>query len=227
MKELLQSVFRTTEERVKNPFIGAFITSWVLFNWKPILFILFSAKNIEEKITFINENFSDLKLLIWFPLLAVFFYILLLPYLNLLFDILLKYSLFKRNEIVINKQKQIIDNQKQIAIEEIKLEEAKTEYRERNTHNKLVEDLQKRNIDLESEFNKEKELSRAFIEGLRNELKDREKKMKEEFTYFEKRYSESQKIISELNKKIIDRDKDIQSLQTMISDKEVGRKLKL
>jgi hypothetical protein len=227
MKEFLQSIFKTTQERVKNPFIGAFMTSWIVFNWKPILYFIFSSKDIEEKMKFIDENFSKINHLLWLPLSTAIFYVLILPYLSLLFDILLKYSLLKRNDIVISKQKQNIENQKQLAIEEIKLEEAKTDYRERNTHNKLVEDLQKRNKELEIEIQSEKESNRSMIEGLKSELTSKEKMMHEELRNFEQRYTESRKEISQLNNKLFEKDKEIQTLKVLLSDTELNNSNKI
>jgi hypothetical protein len=222
MKEILQNIFKTTEERIKNPFIGTFITSWILFNWKPILFAIFSSKNIEEKIKYIDENFVEINHLLWYPLIAAVFYVLILPYISLLFDILLKYSLLKRNDIVISKQKQNIENQKQLAIEEIKLEEAKTDFRERNTHNKLVEELQQRNKDLESEIQNEKELNRSLVDELKSELTNRERMTTDNLRNFERRYSESRKEINELNNKLFEKDQELQSLKMILSDRELS-----
>ncbi|SOD15133.1 hypothetical protein [Pedobacter xixiisoli] len=220
MKELLQSVFKTTEERIKNPFIGAFFTSWIIFNWKPIFFTFFSSKNIEEKIKFIDDNFSSTNNLLIFPLIAAIFYVLVLPYISLIIDILLKHSLLKRNEIIINKHKQNIENQKQLAIEEIKLEEAKTDFRERNTHNKLVEELQKKNSELEVVIKQEKELNKSIIDELKSELNNREKMTSDEHRSFERRYSEQRREISELNSKIYEKDEELQSLKVMLNDRE-------
>lgn len=221
MKEFLQNIFKSTEERIKNPFIGAFITSWILFNWKPILFTFFSSKIIEEKINFIDENFVATNHILWYPLFAAIFYVLILPYISLLFDILLKYSLLKRNDIVVSKQKQNIENQKHLAIEEIKLEEAKTDFRERNTHNKLVEELQKRNKDLEIEVQNEKELNRSMVDELKSELTNRERMTHEELRNFEKRYSGTRKEINELNNKLFEKDQELQSLKMLLSDREL------
>lgn len=218
MKEFLQSIFKTTEERMKNPFIGAFMTSWILFNWKPILFTFSSSKIMEEKIKYIEDNFTGVSHILYYPLIAAVFYVLILPYISLLFDILLKYSLLKRNEIVVSKQKQNIENQKQLAIEEIKLEEAKTDFRERNTHNKLVEDLQKRNKDLESEIMNEKELNREMVDELKSELTSRERMTNDEVRNFERRYGESRKEINNLNKKLFEKDQELQSLKIILSD---------
>lgn len=222
MKELLQSIFKTTEERIKNPFIGAFFSSWIIFNWKPVFLMIFSSKNIEEKIKFIDENFTSTSNLLIFPLITAVFYVLILPYLSLLFDILLKYSLLKRNDILLNKQKQNIENQKQLAIEEIKLEEAKTDFRERNTHNKLVEELQKRNNELDNEIQREKEQNRSIIDELKSELSSRERMTSDEMRNFEKRYSEQRREISELNSKLYEKDEELQSLRMMLNDRDLS-----
>lgn len=217
MKEFVQTIFKSTEERIKNPFIGAFITSWILFNWKPILFSIFSSKNIEDKINFIDENFIETNHILWYPLFASIFYILVLPYISLFFDILLKYSLLKRNDIVVSNQKQNLENQKQLAIEEIRLEEAKTEFRERKYHNKLVEELQNRNNDLESEIQNMKESNRSMVDDLKAEIKNREKLINSELETYKIAYDESRNEINELNKVIFEKDQALQTLNKILS----------
>ena len=221
MKEFLQSIFKSTEERIKNPFIGAFMTSWCLFNWKPILFLFFSSKIIEDKITYISSSFSNICFLLWFPLCSAIFYVLILPYLNLLIEELLKYSSIKRNSILINKQKQTIENQKELAIEEIKLEEAKTDYRERNTHNKLVEDLQKNIKDLEIKSDEEKKRNAELLNDLKSELLNRDTIASNEIKNFEKRYSESLSQMTELKEKIFEKDTQIQELKALLNNENL------
>lgn len=182
MKELLQSIFSTSKERIANLIIGTFLISWTAFNWKPIIFIITSNQKIEDKINYIDSNFSSINNLLLFPLVAVLIYILIIPYVNLLFEYLLEFSRIKRNSISISKQKQIIENKKELAIEEIKLEEAQTEFKERKNQNKLIEDLHK------SIQAKEEQL---LIERERfNELNE---KIKEESSYLNKRFQEDKK----------------------------------
>ena len=50
MIETLQNLKQTINERIKNPFIGAFFISWVIINWRPIFIILFSHDEIYNKI---------------------------------------------------------------------------------------------------------------------------------------------------------------------------------
>lgn len=223
MKELLQSFFKTTEDRIKNPFIGAFMTSWILFNWKPILFIIFSSKNIEQKILYIERSFSDIYYIFLFPLFSTIFYVLILPYINLIFDLILKYSEFKKNISLIARQKQVIENQKELAIENIKFEEAKTEFRERNTHNKLVEELQRQNTAYEVLLTNEKQISQKIVEDLKQELKKREEMTSKEFKNYEERYNESRLKMNLLNEQLFEKDKLIQTLTQDLNDQNLKK----
>lgn len=182
MRELLHSVISTSKDRISNPIIGTFIISWIVFNWKSLLFILISNQKIEDKILYIESNFYSIKNLLIFPLTAVIIYVVILPYVTLLFEYVLEFSRIKRNYILISKQKQIIINKNELAIEEIMLEENLIKYRERNNENKLLEALEK-SIEV-----KEEQLS---VERQRNNVLSR--KMKEESSYLNKRFQEDKK----------------------------------
>lgn len=220
MKDLLTTFFKTSEERIKNPFIGAFMTSWLIFNWKPILFIISSLQKIEDKIVYIDKYFSNILNLLWLPLISAIFYILILPYLSLAIDHLLKFSQLKRTNLSIEKQKLTIESQKQLAIEEIKFEEAKTEFRERNTHNRLVENLQKKIKDIETEFENEKNKNSNLIEQLKSELSNRDSIYVKEIKNYENRYSEAREEIMKLNEKIYEKEKVISKLERNIMNEE-------
>ena len=84
IKELFQSIFDSSNERIKNPFIGSYITAFILYNWRAIFLLVFSNATIEDKIVVINHEYCTLSAILW-PLSIAFFYILILPYLNLIF----------------------------------------------------------------------------------------------------------------------------------------------
>lgn len=170
MKELLQSIFSSANERIKNPFISAFITSWIIFNWQPIFLMIFSTKNIEEKIKIISNDYDNIEHLLIYPLISTIFYVLILPYVNLLFEIILEFSKSKRNNIQMNSQRLIISNKQILAIEEIKFEESKTEFRERNSHNKMIEDLQKNFVEIESNLVLEREKNSENLKEFNREI---------------------------------------------------------
>lgn len=220
MKEIIESFLKTANERIKNPFIGAFISSWIIFNWKPILFLIFSFQNIESKLFYIQKQFSDIDHLIYLPLISTIFYILILPLLNLLFEILLKSPTSKRKELVTENRKQAIEHEKVIAIEEIKLEETKTEYRGLKSNNKLIEELQQKCIKLEEEINYEKGKAKSEIENLKNEITQKEEIFKLEKQNFDTANFTSRSELIDLRKKIQTLEDTNKNLNEKISDSQ-------
>lgn len=69
-KELFSSTISTTVQRVKNPALGAFALSWCAFNWKSLLYLLFSDGDILNKIEFITTN-STWKTVVGYPCVSV------------------------------------------------------------------------------------------------------------------------------------------------------------
>lgn len=215
MKELLQTILTTSKERVSNPIIGTFILSWLAFNWRPLIFIFFANQKIEDKIKYIDSNFSNISNLLYFPLITMVVYVLIIPYLNLIFEFLLEYSRIKRNFISISKQKQLIENKKELAIEEIKLEEAQTEFKERKNQNKLIEDLNKSIIAKEDQLNIERE-----------RFNDLNRKIKDESSYLNKRFNEDKKEFDEKMKLLINENESLrQNLYEMERNFNVNRKI--
>ena len=102
MKDFFQSLIDSSQERIKSPFIGSYITSFLIYNWRPIFILLFSDAKMECKIEIINKNYCMLSALLW-PLGITAFYILILPYLNIFFDWLLE----KANNAKKGRQKNI------------------------------------------------------------------------------------------------------------------------
>ncbi|EJK8623002.1 hypothetical protein R4E38_06945 [Morganella morganii] len=92
MKDFFANLFKCTSEtmieRVKNPIVGSFVFSWLFFNWKVILILLFSDKSIDDKINTISVLISYESFL--FPLGFSFLYSWLLPIFSLCIDFLLK-----------------------------------------------------------------------------------------------------------------------------------------
>lgn len=64
VRDLYSSFRQTSLERVKSPFLGAFVFSWLAFNWQALAILFFSERKIEEKIKHINENYDVASLLV-------------------------------------------------------------------------------------------------------------------------------------------------------------------
>jgi len=58
MTEFFKAFFANATERIKNPLIGTFLMSWIVFNWKAILVLLFSINGIETKLTDLSNKYS-------------------------------------------------------------------------------------------------------------------------------------------------------------------------
>lgn len=156
MKEFIKALFVNATERIKNPLIGTFLISWIVFNWKGILILLFSVNDIETKLTILADKYDNLGNLILYPLLAALGYIFLLPYINLGIDYLLYHSNNKQSERIQKNKLIAIDSQITIALKNIDLETKQQEYREVKMHNKTIDALNDNIFELEKSISNEK-----------------------------------------------------------------------
>lgn len=141
MKELLKTFFETSKERIKNPFIGAFIFSWIAINWKPVLLLIFSTKTIEGKITYIEINYSLVLNTLILPAMIAISYIAVLPYLMWFLDSISLKAIYGRKTNMVQLQLNDIKAKQDLAEEESNLENIKADYREKADLNKKIERL--------------------------------------------------------------------------------------
>lgn len=80
-KEIYTSTLSTAAQRVKNPALGAFVLSLCSFNWKSILYLLFSETGILDKINYISGE-STWKSVIGYPAVSVIVICGFLPWVN-------------------------------------------------------------------------------------------------------------------------------------------------
>lgn len=80
-RDLLSSSATIAAQRVRNPELGAFALSWCAFNWKSILYLLFSDSKIFDKIEFIAAH-SSWKTAFIYPCVSVFVICGALPWAN-------------------------------------------------------------------------------------------------------------------------------------------------
>jgi hypothetical protein len=166
MLDFIKALLANASERIKNPLIGTFITSWTIFNWKAILFLLFSAKNIETKFTVLSTDYSNIWNLLWFPLIVALAYIFGLPYINLGIDKLLSHSSSKYHDKIQKNKLGAIKDETTIEIAKIELEEAKAEFKGRESKNQKIEDFLLTIRDLQNQLSKNEEKYNNTVVGL-------------------------------------------------------------
>ena len=130
MKELLNTFVHSTKERVRNPILSAFLLSFIVFNWKPIFIVLFASLTIQEKIETIEESYSTYFTNLWLPILFALFYVLALPYIMLVFDMLSKKAVEGRKRNILKQQLFDYESKKELAKKESELEDVKASYRD-------------------------------------------------------------------------------------------------
>lgn len=83
--DLIKDFIDTSKERLKTPISGAFLWSFIVYNWRPIFLLIFSNAAIEDKIVVINYEYCNFWA-IFFPFFIALFYLLLVPKLMLNID---------------------------------------------------------------------------------------------------------------------------------------------
>lgn len=184
--DLIQNIIDSSKERIKNPILGTFICSFIVYNWRPLFLLMFSKKSIEENILIINEQHctsaSYLK-----PLAFAFIYNILFPFVMILVDKMISYA--KRQRLV-----NIYTNKSDELTEKIKLAEKVLELKNAESGNKekqelldQIESLKESNSQLiithkntVDQLNASlKEANTSFINYVNEENKKKEKKAQE------------------------------------------------
>lgn len=138
------SIFKTSEERLKNPFIGTFILSFIALNWKPISVFLLSNQKIEERVIYVTDNYSNIFNILLYPLLISIFYLVAIPYIMWLFENLTFKSFKERNQNLYKNKLIDIDGKKIVAQSEIELENLKADFKEKADLNRQVDFLKEK-----------------------------------------------------------------------------------
>lgn len=166
-------------DRFRNPYILTFLISWILFNWKPISFFIFSKGNVEYKIKFIITHYSDSLHYFFYPFGITLLYLFALPYLNQANEYFLQKSFKHRANFEKKKVLLKINNDKEIAIADNEKQDEIKKAKEGEDHNKFVNELQVTISALQSNLNDERskinDLIVEYEEKLKSEREDRQK----------------------------------------------------
>lgn len=223
-KELILTLFKGSEERFKNPFFRAFLTSWVIFNWKPIAYFVFEKISVKEKITEITTNYSGVSNILLYPLISALFYYLAFPFITLFFDFLRKYPIKTKKENNKERQKDDLKNENEITLEKAKNEENERIFKERNEHNNLINELNQKIEKEQDEHRNTKEKYNQEIELLKNENKKLEEIRAANFTESIERKKALEAHIQQLNEAILNYEDTLQLKQTEYQNIEIEKK---
>lgn len=223
-------IIEPAKQRMANPIIGSFVITFIALNWKPIVFLFFSSKTIEEKLDFFKNEFygnkwlgfNDYWMYLIFPLILTLIYVVLIPIAIEWIDKKLQYTKVNRlrRENIINYKKH--RGQESIAWAQFKTEEARTGFEDRN---KLTKDLDKYKNELKEEKDKFQKLTESNLKNVEQitilgnnskELEIQRDSFKKESENFSKAIKANEKKIDDLNSIIIDKNKSIEILNNQI-----------
>lgn len=141
IKEFFQHIYDSSTERIKSPLIGSFIISFIIFNWRVFAILFYSDWPVHCRIEWIEANYCKWSNLL-FPIGIALFYIIALPYINLVIDYLLgKYST-KRAEEKKAKRTDELHQERDYAALERQVADAKAGTSEINNLQARIESLQ-------------------------------------------------------------------------------------
>ena len=79
LSNTFQSMAENFKNRITNPIGGAFLTSWIIINWKLVYYFLLNDDKVITKITFIEKNYTEFSQIFCWPATFALVYILLYP----------------------------------------------------------------------------------------------------------------------------------------------------
>lgn len=95
--DVLESISGSTRTKIEDPFIGAFIGSWLICNWDSLALLVWGEGTATDRIAAISKHFHDLKVLefnslVAIPLLMTALFIFAFPWVSWGLKSILKYA---------------------------------------------------------------------------------------------------------------------------------------
>ena len=186
MKDLLKDIIESSRDRVKTPITGSFILAFVIYNWRPLLYLIFSNVTIEDKIDNINKTYCDIWALVG-PLGIAIVYVAIVPYIMMGLEYCTKKAVEGRKTHKSTQKLFDLTIEKDIAVEEFQIEKIKTGQKEISDLNDKVNSLTTHIENINTQQKSQNENYEKLIEGyINNEdnfkanIKSLEEKIKSE-----------------------------------------------
>ncbi|MBF4466403.1 hypothetical protein [Flavobacterium sp. LC2016-12] len=173
--ELIQSTIDSSKERLKTPIVGSFICSFIIFNWRPIVILIFSDEKIENRLKGVDFYFNTwywTVLAITVPILMVGVYTFLIPMLMVWVDEKLEPTKEKRIKRVYKSKQFVIKEKITLAIVELDLKNAESGNREKQDFIDRIKFLEDSKEQLEESKRQMEIANKNSIDQLNAKLKE-------------------------------------------------------
>jgi hypothetical protein len=162
--DFLKDLIDSGKERLKTPITGAFVFSFLVWNWRPIAVLFFSDAPIGDKIVVVNHEYCTIGAII-FPVFIALFYTLLIPKIMVKINKELAPTKNKRLDDIYDTKEHITDR---------KIQLAEKEYRLKNVESgsKQIDELQNQIKSLEESNTQIINANKNAVEQLNTKLKE-------------------------------------------------------
>ncbi|ANF85182.1 hypothetical protein A7J50_1760 [Pseudomonas antarctica] len=97
LDDIMQAISGNTKTKIEDPFIGAFIGSWIVCNWEHLAILMWGDGNAAERINALSKYFKDthifeLNTVLTIPLLMTLLFLFVFPWASLLLKSLQKFA---------------------------------------------------------------------------------------------------------------------------------------
>jgi len=153
MKSYIKSLFEASENRVRNPLLGAFLLYWLILNWKLWFTLLFSGEVIAGKIDIIENDYTSIWLNLVIPFGAAVLSTIGLPYIMMFLDKVGSLAIRTRKESQNKGKLHDIHLVQRIEREKLKLEKIKSSSDDLIELNNTIDNLDGKNKHLVERIN--------------------------------------------------------------------------
>ncbi len=189
MDELKKAILKSFEERFNSPLIGYILTSWVIYNWKPIIYFIYGKEgNIQERVKIALDVTTTYNLYI-LPIATGVILTLLIPFAN---------YIIKR---ITSRAVTLDEKLTELRTGEIERDKAKTLAVQAESLQKVEE--AKLNID-------SKQLLSKTLEGVISQLTSQKKSLEDEI-------SNQEKQIKDINETIANKNNELNNMQQILA----------
>lgn len=151
--DILEAISGSTRTKIEDPFIGAFIGSWLVCNWDSLALLVWGEGTATDRIAATSKHYHELKILefnslVTIPLLMTVLFIFAFPWVSWFLKSILKYANERLHEQAVaieiskvqrqealNKQRLLADPEKEFLAENVKIDiERRKEVNEQRKH---------------------------------------------------------------------------------------------
>lgn len=140
LDDIMQSISGSTKTKVEDPFIGAFIGSWIICNWSHLALLVWGNGTAAERITALSKHFKETNVVgfnsvLIIPLIMTALFLFAFPWVSFCLKFLQKFANERlhqqavsieiskvRQQEALNKQKLLADPEKEFLGETVKLD---------------------------------------------------------------------------------------------------------